>query len=207
MRAIETVWKGYRFRSRLEARWAVFFDALGINWEYEPEGFELSDGTRYLPDFRVSSGYGPNYWYEIKPKGTKSDAKFCQFKKDLGKIGDGEELDPRKHLDDAMLLAGDPFDCIYGEPGLSVCPRCGLIDEMDNNFWGHEAAFACYPCDFTTPCGGDNPEEPGLIVPVTPYKGSLIVRERYLRAYAEALSSAIMAARSARFEHGEAPVW
>ena len=53
MKAIETVYSGVRFRSRLEARWAVFFDALGIKWEYEPEGYELKDGTRYLPDFLV----------------------------------------------------------------------------------------------------------------------------------------------------------
>lgn len=50
-KAIETVYKGYRFRSRTEARWAVFFDTAGIEWMYEPEGFEMSDGTRYLPDF------------------------------------------------------------------------------------------------------------------------------------------------------------
>lgn len=35
---IETIYKGYRFRSRLEARWAVFMDACGADWEYEPEG-------------------------------------------------------------------------------------------------------------------------------------------------------------------------
>jgi hypothetical protein len=53
IKPIETIYKGYRFRSRLEARWAVFFDALGIEWEYEPEGFEFEDGTRYLPDFVI----------------------------------------------------------------------------------------------------------------------------------------------------------
>ena len=53
IRAIETEYDGYRFRSRLEARWAVFFDALGVDYEYEPEGFELPSGKRYLPDFRV----------------------------------------------------------------------------------------------------------------------------------------------------------
>ena len=53
IRAIETEYNGYRFRSRLEARWAVFFDALGVEYEYEPEGFELPSGKRYLPDFRV----------------------------------------------------------------------------------------------------------------------------------------------------------
>jgi len=47
---IETNYKGYRMRSRAEARWAVFFDKLGIKWQYETEGFE-HNGVRYLPDF------------------------------------------------------------------------------------------------------------------------------------------------------------
>ena len=44
LRAIQTEYKGYRFRSRLEARWAVFFDTLGVKWEYEPEGYDLGNG-------------------------------------------------------------------------------------------------------------------------------------------------------------------
>lgn len=52
IKAIETRYAGHRFRSRLEARWAVAFDHLGITWEYEPEGFQTSAGM-YLPDFRV----------------------------------------------------------------------------------------------------------------------------------------------------------
>lgn len=47
---IDTKYKGYFFRSRLEARWAVFFDCLGWNWLYEHEGFKLPSGA-YLPDF------------------------------------------------------------------------------------------------------------------------------------------------------------
>lgn len=50
IKAIETEYAGCRFRSRLEARWAVFFDRLGLEWQYEPEGFE-GDRSRYLPDF------------------------------------------------------------------------------------------------------------------------------------------------------------
>lgn len=53
IKAIETEYKGYRFRSRLEARWAVFFDTLEIKWEYEKEGYTLADGTNYLPDFWI----------------------------------------------------------------------------------------------------------------------------------------------------------
>jgi hypothetical protein len=41
MRPRETYYRGCRFRSRIEARWAVFFDTLGIKWWYEPEGFSL----------------------------------------------------------------------------------------------------------------------------------------------------------------------
>lgn len=67
-RAIETRYKGYRFRSRLEARWAVFFDALGLAWEYEPEGFELPGGVRYLPDFKVNGT-----WVEVKPVNPSPD--------------------------------------------------------------------------------------------------------------------------------------
>lgn len=63
-RAITTRYKGYAFRSRLEARWAVFFDHLGIRWEYEPEGFELGNGLRYLPDFWLPDW---GLWVEIKP--------------------------------------------------------------------------------------------------------------------------------------------
>lgn len=53
IKAIETRYRGYRFRSRLEAKWAVFFDALGIKWEYETESFILPGGACYLPDFRL----------------------------------------------------------------------------------------------------------------------------------------------------------
>lgn len=68
IRAIQTTYKGYRFRSRLEARWAVFFDTLGIRWEYEPEGFELPDGRRYLPDFRFGMrDDSPECYGEVKP--------------------------------------------------------------------------------------------------------------------------------------------
>jgi len=52
IKAIETRYAGCRFRSRLEARWAVFFDAAGIKWEYETEGYEI-DGIGYLPDFKT----------------------------------------------------------------------------------------------------------------------------------------------------------
>jgi hypothetical protein len=68
MQAITTEFRGYRFRSRLEARWAVFFDTLGLDWTYEPEGFNL-DGDWYLPDFWIDDWQA---WVEIKPENVKA---------------------------------------------------------------------------------------------------------------------------------------
>lgn len=74
MKAIETIWKGYRFRSRTEARWAVFLEKLGIVFDYEPEGVILPSGP-YLPDFRLRAfpigmfpgGYADEHvWLEVK---------------------------------------------------------------------------------------------------------------------------------------------
>lgn len=64
VKAIPTQYAGHEFRSRLEARWAVFFDHLHISWDYEPEGYELPHG-RYLPDFYLPSIHG-GCWYEVK---------------------------------------------------------------------------------------------------------------------------------------------
>ena len=68
IRAIETSYKGHLFRSRLEARWAVFFDAQGIDWKYENQGYErVVDGKtlRYLPDFEITNGER-KFFVEVK---------------------------------------------------------------------------------------------------------------------------------------------
>ncbi len=58
-----TTYNGTRFRSRLEARWAVFFDELGIYYEYEPGQFTL-DKQLYTPDFYLPQ---IDRFVEIKP--------------------------------------------------------------------------------------------------------------------------------------------
>ena len=68
-RAIETRYKGLRFPSRLTARFAIYFDQLGLEWVFEPEGFDLPSG-HYLPDFHIGTyvpgghTYGP--WIKVK---------------------------------------------------------------------------------------------------------------------------------------------
>jgi hypothetical protein len=91
--AIQTEYRGHKFRSRLEARWAVFFDAMKHDWTYEPEGYELPSGW-YLPDFYLK---GFDVHVEIKP--VPPTAGEMQF---------GAEL----------VAAGKDFILFYGDdPG------------------------------------------------------------------------------------------
>jgi nucleoside 2-deoxyribosyltransferase len=69
LQAIETNYRGYRFRSRTEARWAVFLDAAGIAWQYEAEGYKVN-GQYYLPDFWLPQ---EKAFLEVKP--TKEAAE------------------------------------------------------------------------------------------------------------------------------------
>ena len=69
--AIDTIYKGYRFRSRLEARWALFFDFIGMRWDYETEPLSVN-GEAYLPDFR------------IYPYRNKDDAVYLEIKPNKG---------------------------------------------------------------------------------------------------------------------------
>lgn len=78
MKAIQTEYKGYLFRSRLEARWAVFFDACGVEWEYEPEGYHLGNGICYLPDFLLHGVEGRvsgDLYVEVKGNMTAEDTE------------------------------------------------------------------------------------------------------------------------------------
>lgn len=57
--AIPTEYRGRIYRSRLEARWAAFFDRLGLRHEYEP--FDLG---AWSPDFLLPD---INTLVEVKP--------------------------------------------------------------------------------------------------------------------------------------------
>ena len=51
IKPIKTRYKGYMFRSRTEARWAVAFDSIGLQWRYEVEGYNIPKVGPYLIDF------------------------------------------------------------------------------------------------------------------------------------------------------------
>jgi len=57
--AIPTLYRGRMYRSRLEARWAAFFDRLGWAYEYEP--FDMG---KWSPDFLLTDA---DTLVEVKP--------------------------------------------------------------------------------------------------------------------------------------------
>lgn len=119
VKPIETRYKGYRFRSRLEARWAIYFDTLGVAWDYESEGYDLGSLGRYLPDFFLhgNGNYGP--FVEVKgiePTQTEIEKlrELCRFKCSYGIIvwgapGDGKWLAIDKEGDRSFEERFTPF--------------------------------------------------------------------------------------------------
>lgn len=118
IKAIQTKYKGYRFRSRLEARWAVFFDSCGYNWEYEAEGYVLPCGTYYLPDFKVwgedSNGDYNVFLFEVKPsEESLFDKKISAFQDALWVMSDKDVDMPIKGYGDYIILDGTPDRKLY----------------------------------------------------------------------------------------------
>lgn len=151
IKAIETRYAGCRFRSRLEARFAVFFDRLQIPWEYEPEGFETAAGP-YLPDFRIripqTKDYGHHQWFEVKPEPAGDDPRHAAFAAEIAQPVIVARGLPRDY--DAQMLGRRSPLMAYNvndrEPWpVAFCDSVDLRHEMtycalgDNRHWCQEA--------------------------------------------------------------------
>ena len=113
--AIPTEYAGVRFRSRLEARWAAFFDIYEIPWEYEPIDFK-----GWIPDFLIPGKI--NTYVEIKP--TKVFLPDVWKKIRANQMGMGGA--------DVMLL-GDFFIAPHGYP------TSGWLSEYSSERYEHPA--------------------------------------------------------------------
>lgn len=80
--AIETEFEGVKYRSRTEARWAVFLKHLGLHFEYESELVTLSSGEKYLPDFFIHEF---NVYFEVKPSNEDVVTEECSKARTLAR--------------------------------------------------------------------------------------------------------------------------
>lgn len=198
--AIETVYAGRKFRSRLEARWAVFMDTLGLEWLYEHEGYQTKAGP-YLPDF-----YLPSMRIHLEIKGTEEAAEIGRTKvRSFRDSGIGAIL----------LVVGPPKEISMGRT------RNGYPTWEDQG-----GELFCWDCsdssggqgEFTAFLGADRYDEPVLAIATDPDRGfgadpcmeTSILRIARISpgkppfaAMGEIFQKAVEAANFARFEHGE----
>lgn len=199
LKPIETEYKGYRMRSRLEARWGVFFDTLDIKWEYEKEGYDL-DGIWYLPDFWLPE---QKCWVEIKGQEPTSEelqkAKQLQVKSGrpvyilAGSIG--VEQDDKYTFDWKLtftcigFINGEPMPCLWME--CCDCSKIGLNPEYKSLCWGHLPYLSCQ-C-YEKYRSDDLPIR----------KWAQMFAGSYGDEFSDRLIEAYKAARQARFEYKE----
>lgn len=214
IKPIETRYAGCRFRSRLEARWAVFFDRLGIKWLYEPQGFEVGERRRrYLPDFHL-----PDLGTWVEVKGTRDDLDLeliaeavmgpCSpIMMVLGPVADhqpgrvpvhtvlmpaldfrptfGSTSEGFRHFIDAVSALGDEQqETIRRHIDAQSHPVT-----MMHAFFIHGSPSTFMPIGMPlSTCMGFDPVDPTPLWPILPMPE---------------VKAAYQAARSARFEHGE----
>jgi len=223
MKAIETKYKGYRFRSRLEARWAVFFDSVGTCWEYEPEGFDLGSSGWYLPDFFLPD-VRKGVWVEIKPD-RKEEEKYDLFYK-MAKLAveTGNE---------SIVFCGEPALICTGVDGRYADPSTDKFYAMHGTAWEGQVDFPFLPCvcpwcgrfgleydgrgarvcnDHDGGCGGYRSfqSEREALDAANNYASLIGINKPHWRAddkcysnFYPQITKAALSARQARFEHGE----
>lgn len=193
IKPIETYYNGYRFRSRAEARWAVFFDTIGIPYQYELEGYDLGNGIYYLPDFYLQKA---NQFFEVKADvhdiSLKDKEKIVRLANETGKyviIGDsnfnllGNEPWEKETTEDINERLTKRDWAISAHTYLVRCFNCGTF------YFENELGYECTACGY--------------------YDGNSTfqyVSEDDFSSYKNEYITAINTAKQARFEHGETPM-
>lgn len=201
--AIETVYKGCRFRSRLEARWAVFFDALGVEWEYEPQGFEKQmawgGSVRYLPDFYLPR---TETWVEVK--GSLSLEDTMKMRHMVVSRSPLPGLDDSANSEGRGLLVLGPipeFQNVWPAHTLVVQEPSGGVGQRRVFFMPKLGMLRVHPTALQLMClkdGVDKAPTWGVRQVFDPSPLLLPAKRT-----ASVVQAAYTAARSARFEFGE----
>jgi hypothetical protein len=187
---IDTRYDGHKFRSRTEARWAVFFNATDIDWRYEPEGYDLPDGSAYLPDF-----YFPN----MTIRTTEGSGMWCEIK--------GENI---SYEDD---WTDEPFDTLIKLVEKTETPAALLSGKIRNEDHHEVNYFSPDSPDIDLTAGTDWPMVFMMCEDCDRIKYefregnymSCEVCDGHCHPKHHKLQRAIKKATEARFEHGESP--
>lgn len=135
VRALETPVNGILYRSRLEARWALFFSYLRIPFEYEWQGYQLNSGARFLPDFWLPQTTLRGWNHRDAPTGL-----FVEIKATAEHIRDNEDRYQEFGSEYPLIVfagkppgEGDVSDFLY-DGGYEFSPQRGWSDsELDSD--------------------------------------------------------------------------
>lgn len=161
--SIPTIYAGVQFRSRLEARWAAFFDLVGLRWEYEP--FDLAG---WIPDFKIYDfplmrpsalatksdldfgpgallAHGGDVLAEVKPVtmccgalGTMDSADGEVLTGQRAKIGNSHDVDIVVLGLGPIAVAGTVFEYHLEETGyVSGCDGVAVLHDCWSAMWSN----------------------------------------------------------------------
>lgn len=150
MKPIPTTYEGVKFRSRLEARWAVFFCQLQIDWRYEP--FEIgNENLSYTPDFLLHNlflcFFNKRVFVEIKP--LEPNDEYIEYLKKV-KDPEGEDIfvffgEPNFGVKNAIrVFSNGPNEerIVTSERGvIMICQGCGWFKWKSED--GHWRSKTC----------------------------------------------------------------
>lgn len=132
MRGIQTTYAGHTFRSRLEAKWAAFFDVVGIHWEYEP-----LDMDGWIPDFMLM-GELP-ILVDIKPV-----QHHTEFRRRATELDSSVTFETCPETSMCVILGLTPLLRWASPQG---APACGLMSPDDLvSMWGASSLTTCGAC-------------------------------------------------------------
>jgi hypothetical protein len=140
--AIPTRYAGTLFRSRLEAKWAAFFDLLRWPWEYEP-----IDLNGYIPDFIIS--FKTPLLVEIKPETAiehRLKIESSGWQSPAMVVGSSVRYDDGRWLPEIgdmgeWAFLEDRYGWLWGTAGMFVCKSCRKWSVLDQ-----EMSFHCRAC-------------------------------------------------------------
>ena len=134
-----TIYKGIEFRSKLEARVALFLDKGKIPYEYEPERLGNESGEEYNPDFYLPE---TDDWIEVKGKRPGYEQEILKASRFVSPDGPIKRLIIISEIPDPAQMGMPHFPCYYAQSGVprQYCVRAGWYffqDTTENTVSGH----------------------------------------------------------------------
>ncbi len=125
-------YNGHKFKTHLEASWAVFFDHVKLKYEREVEGYEMEDGVKFFPDFYLSD-------YKLYVK-IIPDLELLAFK-------ELEQIDQFSNCDDksVLLICGTPTqEKMYVLDGHFCLGECAYEHDREDGVYSENGLLAIY---------------------------------------------------------------